>query len=114
VDSHPDESISLKGPAWFFKNTRALYKSQISDARSAVPASEKRNQAVAHYTTMLLDTNHRDLCAFNTAFHLLDGYGRSTAQLDYTLRMMRWFDTYLNGDSRAPLPEGAVSVEDAE
>ncbi|MFO8233024.1 MAG: S9 family peptidase [Longimonas sp.] len=42
------------------------------------------------------------------------GYGRSTAQLDYTLRMMRWFDTYLNGDSRAPLPEGAVSVEDAE
>ena len=42
------------------------------------------------------------------------GYGRSTAQLDYTLRMMRWFDTYLNGDSRAPLPQGAVSVEDAE
>ncbi|WP_176521730.1 S9 family peptidase [Longimonas halophila] len=42
------------------------------------------------------------------------GYGRSTAQLDYTLRMMRWFDTYLNGSATTPLPEGAVSVEDAE
>ena len=42
------------------------------------------------------------------------GYGRSTAQLDYTLRMMRWFDTYLNGSATAPLPQGAVSVDAAE
>ncbi|MES3630102.1 MAG: S9 family peptidase [Longimonas sp.] len=42
------------------------------------------------------------------------GYGRSASQMDYTLRMMRWFNTYLHGDADAPVPQGAVSLEDAE
>lgn len=36
--------------------------------------SEKRNQAAAHYVTMLLDTGHRDERAFNAAFQMLKGY----------------------------------------
>jgi len=36
--------------------------------------SEERNQAVAHYTTMLLDTGHRDARAFSAAFQMLEGY----------------------------------------
>jgi len=30
------------------------------------------------------------------------GYRRATAQYDYTLRMFRWFDTYLKGDGEFP------------
>ena len=42
------------------------------------------------------------------------GYARSASQMDYALRMMRWFDTYLNGDADQPVPQGAVSLDDAE
>ena len=39
------------------------------------------------------------------------GYIRASARLDYNLRMMRWFDTYLKGDDpQAPLPAGNVEV----
>jgi dipeptidyl aminopeptidase/acylaminoacyl peptidase len=30
------------------------------------------------------------------------GYGRATVQYDYTIRMFRWFDTFLKGDGKKP------------
>lgn len=39
------------------------------------------------------------------------GYVRASARLDYNLRMMRWFDTYLKGDDpEAALPAGNVEL----
>lgn len=40
------------------------------------------------------------------------GYARSTARLDYNLRTMRWFDTYLKGDG--PMPPSRLEVEEEE
>jgi len=42
------------------------------------------------------------------------GYIRASARLDYNLRMMRWFDTYLNGDIDTELPPGHIELPERE
>ena len=38
------------------------------------------------------------------------GNGKATARLDYSLRMLRWFDSYLK-NSQNKIPETEVSLE---
>lgn len=43
-----------------------------------------------------------------------EGHGnvRATSRLDYNLRMIRWFETYLNGDATQPVPPTHLNFSD--
>ncbi|WP_164682533.1 S9 family peptidase [Cyclonatronum proteinivorum] len=43
-----------------------------------------------------------------------EGHGnvRATSRLDYNLRMIRWFDTYLKGDANQPVPPTHLNFSD--